>query len=198
MVRLRDAVLEQARGQREGEPVLAKGLLHLGNRAAVDQTLSRLAREGVLTRICQGVYLPLKQTRLGTRTPDLTKVIRALADLWGETIVPSGGASASALGLTTQVPVRYVYLTSGPNRKLRFGNLEVELRHAPKWQLALPNERAGTVIRALAWLGPSDVRDSLEEIVPDLSATEIESLIDARPLMPQWMAEPVSELVQHG
>lgn len=193
MVRLRDAVLQQARSQPEGEPVLAKGLLHLGNRAAVDQTLSRLARDGMLTRICQGVYMPHVKSRFGTRVPNISKVIHRLAHLWGETIVPSGGASASVLGVTTQEPVRYVYLTSGPNRKLRFGNLEVELRHAPKWQLSLPNERAGTVIRALAWLGASEGRDSLQKIVPDLSTEEIEKLKVARATMPQWMAEVVTE-----
>ena len=142
--------------------------------------------------------MPHVKSRFGTRVPNISKVIHRLAHLWGETIVPSGGASASVLGLTTQEPVRYVYLTSGPNRKLQFGNLEVELRHAPKWQLSLPNERAGEVIRALAWLGPIEVRDSLEKIVPDLSTEEIEKLIDARSTMPQWMAESVSELVQRG
>ena len=192
-MKLRDAILQQTRNQPEGEPVVAKGLLHLGNRAAVDQALSRLAREGILNRVCQGVYLPVVKSRFGTRIPSITKVILRLAHLWGETIVPSGGASASVLGLTTQEPVRYVYLTSGPNRKLRFGKLEVELRHAPKWQLSLPNERAGAVIRALAWLGPSEVRDSLQKIVPDLSTEEIKKLIDARPTMPQWMAVAVTE-----
>ena len=192
MVRLRHAIIQQARSQPEGEPVVAKGLLHLGNRDAVDQALSRLAREGILKRICQGVYLPVVKSRFGTRIPSITKVIDRLAHLWGETIVPSGGASASVLGLTAQEPVRYVYLTSGPNRKLSFSNLEVELRHAPKWQLSLPNERAGAVIRALAWLGASEVRDSLQKIVPDLNTEEIEKLIDARATMSQWMAEAVT------
>ncbi len=48
--------MRYAEEQPEGVPVLAKGLLHLGNRAAVDQALSRLVRRGALLRAGRGVY----------------------------------------------------------------------------------------------------------------------------------------------
>ena len=76
--------------------------------------------------------------------------------------------------------------------------MEVELRHTPRWQLAAPNGRAGEVIRALAWLGPQEVRDGLGRVAPALSAEEIDELADARATMPHWMAEPVSDLVVNG
>ena len=55
MERLSETVLRHAQGQPEGAPVPAKGLLHLGSRAAVDQALSRLARRGALLRAGRGV-----------------------------------------------------------------------------------------------------------------------------------------------
>ena len=54
MERLKEAVLRHARNQPEGVPLTAKGLLHLGSRAAIDQTLSRLARSGDLLRAGRG------------------------------------------------------------------------------------------------------------------------------------------------
>ena len=57
MQRLTEQILAHARGLPEGAPVAAKGLLHLGNRAAVDQALSRLAERGQLIRAGRGVYL---------------------------------------------------------------------------------------------------------------------------------------------
>lgn len=182
----------------EGAPICAGTLLHLGSRAAVDQALSRLARSGMLMRICQGVYMRPVETRFGPCAPNIEKGLRALAALWGETIVPSGGAAAHVLGLTTQIPVRSVYLTSGPDRRLRFGSLEVELHHAPRWQLTAPHRRAGDVIRALAWLGPAEIQDGLQTVVPGLSRDDIDELAAARATMPRWMAEPVSNLVANG
>ena len=142
-------------------------LLHLGNRAAVDQALSRLARSGRLMRICQGVYMRPIETRFGRCAPSTAAAIKALSALWGETIVPCGGGAANCLGLTTQNPVRMIYLTSGPNRRLHFGGSVVELRHAPRWQLAAPHRKAGEVIRALAWLGPEEVEDGLDAVPAD-------------------------------
>ncbi len=198
MPSLSKRIMEHANSLPEAAPICAGALLHLGNRAAVDQALSRLARSGRLMRICQGIYMRLVETRFGPCAPSVDRALGALAALWGETIVPCGGAAAHVLGLTTQIPVRSVYLTSGPNRRLHFGNLEVELRHAPRWQLAAPGRRAGEIIRALAWLGPDEVREGLRTVLPGLSPEDMDELTDARATMPHWMAEPVSTFVAHG
>lgn len=198
MPSLSKRIMERACLLPEAAPICAGALLHLGNRAAVDQALSRLARSGRLMRVCQGVYLRPVETRFGPCAPSIDKALGALGDVWGETIVPCGGASAHVLGLTTQIPVRSVYLTSGPDRRLRFGNLEVELRHAPRWQLAAPRRRAGEVIRALAWLGPEEVREGLQSVLSTLSREDIDELADARATMPHWMAEAVSLLAAYG
>ena len=198
MPSLSERIMDHSLSLPEGTPICAGAQLHLGNRAAVDQALSRLARSGRLMRICQGIYMRPVETRFGRRAPSVDKGIQALAALWGETIVPSGGAAAHVLGLTTQIPVRSVYLTSGPDRRLRFGNLQVELRHAPRWQLTAPDRRAGDVIRALAWIGPAEIREALQAVLPGLSREDVDELAEARATMPHWMAEPVSVLIAHG
>ena len=191
-------IMEHAASLPEATPLCPAALLHLGNRAAVDQALSRLAQSGKLMRICQGIYMRPIETRFGFRAPRVGKVLATLSTLWGETIVPCGGAAANCLGLTTQNPVRAVYLTAGPNRRLHFGALTVALRHAPRWQLAAPHRKAGDVIRALAWLGPEEVKESLEAVLPKLSDEDRKELAAARALMPIWMAEPVSAHLSHG
>ncbi len=138
------------------------------------------------------------ETRFGLRSPPADKAVAALSKMWGETIVPCGGAAANCLGLTMQNPVREIYLTSGPDRRLHFGLSVIELRHAPRWQLAAPHRKAGQVIRALAWLGPAEVKESLDAVLPGLSAKELNELAAARAVMPIWMAEPVSTRLAHG
>ena len=191
-------IMSHAEALPEGGLLFPNALLHLGSRAAVDQALSRLARSGSLLRICQGVYAPPVETRFGQCPPSIEKVIASLSELWGETIVPSGGAAANALGLTTQMPVRRVYLTSGPSRTLHFGRQTVRLRHAPRWQLAAPNRPAGSAIRALAWLGPQEIEEGLEVVKRALPAPDFDELAGARPLMPSWMAGPLSALAAHA
>ncbi len=198
MASLPKRIMEHAEALPEAAPICPGTLLHLGNRAAVDQALSRLARRGSLLRVCRGVYMRPIHTRFGVRAPSPPKVIAALSALWGETIVPSGGAAANLLRLTTQVPIRMVYLTSGPSRKLQLFALVLETRHAPRWQLVAPGRPAGLAVRAMAWLGPHEIEEGLEVIKRTLSEADLAELAAARAILPSWMAEPVSTLVTRG
>lgn len=122
MQRLTEQILAHTEGLPEGAPIAAKSLLHLGNRAAVDQALSRLAERGRLMRAGRGVYLRPVSSRFGVRAPSVEKAVEALAVQRGEVIVSNGAAAANALGLTVQVPVRSVYLTSGRSRTMNWAN----------------------------------------------------------------------------
>jgi hypothetical protein len=144
MSNLAQQVLTLAASLPEGASLSAKTLLHLGSRAAVDQALSRLARSGALLRAGRGVYVLPVNGKFGARAPEVAKVVHEWASQRGEIVVGSGAEAANALGLTTQVPVRRVFLTSGRSRKLKLGSQTVELRHAPAWQLLYPGQAAGT------------------------------------------------------
>ena len=198
MKSLPERIMAYAEAEPEATPIQAEDLLHLGDRAAVSRALSRLARSDGLLRICRGVYMRPIQTRFGLRAPSLEKALASLSELWGEVIVANGGDAANWLGLTTQNAVRSVYLTSGPDRLLYFGAHRVELRHAPSWQLAAPNRNAGTVIRAVAWLGPNEVEESLDAVLPTLSREDLSELLAARRVMPPWMAEPIGKRLARG
>jgi hypothetical protein len=188
-------ILEYASQVPEGRPLIAKELLHLGSRAAVDQSLARLARSGQLLRAGRGVYVKPVENRFGTRAPMSMKVVEELAAKRGETIVPHGAAAANALGLTTQLPTREVYLTSGPTRRLKLGSQLVELRHAPRWQLALPGQRAGNAVRALDWLGQGKTNEAIRKLKATLPASELAEIASTRAQLPSWMAQEVSRLV---
>lgn len=197
MQRLTEQILEHATRQPEGTPVAAKSLLHLGNRAAVDQALSRLAGRGQLLRAGRGVYLLPVTSRFGNRAPSVEQAVEALAAQRGEIIVSSGAAAANSLGLTTHVPVRSVYLTSGRTRKMNVGKQIVELRHAPRWQLTMAHRPAGQAVRALAWLGPERAAAALKTLKCKLPPAAFSELVAAAPQLPTWLARSIGK-VAHG
>lgn len=197
MQRLTGQILEHAKRLPEGTPVAAKSLLHLGNRAAVDQALSRLAKREQLIRAGRGVYLLPVTNRFGTRAPSVEQAVEAIAAQRGEVIVSSGAAAANSLGLTTQVPVRSVYLTSGRTRKMSLGKQIVELRHAPRWQLTMAHRPAGQAVRALAWLGPEKAESALQTLKRKLPPAAFSELVAAAPQLPTWLARSVGR-VAHG
>ena len=201
MSQLAQSILSAAQALPEGGLLSPKEFLHLGSRAAVDQTLTRLLREGAMLRVGRGLYALPIQSRFGVRPPTTQAVVQALESGNGEVIVDSGATEANALGLTTQVPVREVLLTSGPSRTLQLGSRTVELQHAKRWLLALGKRPAGQAIRALSWLGPDNGVNAMTILHAQLNAQEWTAMRSARSMLPSWMARAVgeaSEGLAHG
>lgn len=198
MSQLTETILFNAHSSPEGGLLSPRHFLHLGTRAAVDQALTRLSREGRLLRICRGAYVAPIQGRFGSRPPSTESVMQALEASNGETIVANGAIDANALGLTTQVPVREIFLTSGTSRKLRLGNRNIEIKHGKHWQFALGKRPAGMAVRALSWLGPEAASATLKILRSKLSSTEWEVMCAAGAMLPSWMARAVGEANAHG
>jgi hypothetical protein len=98
--------------------------------------------------------------------------------------------------LTTQVPVRSIYFTSGRSRKLNLGKQQLELKHAPGWQLGSGIE--GEVVRALVWAGPSKIHETLRTLSKKVPSTELERVVQHGSRLPVWMVEPLSRQTHHA
>jgi hypothetical protein len=181
----------------EGAAFRAKELLHLGSRAGVDQALTRLERSGAVSRISRGLYVRPVAGRFGPRSPSPAKVVSALATATGETIAIHGAVAANALGLSTQTPLRTIYLTSGRSRTVKVGGQMVELRHAPEWELLLPGQAAGDALRAIAWAGKTRAHETVSALRHRLKPAEQQNLLGLRGRLPTWLAQEVSSLA-HG
>lgn len=189
-----EAIKAYAQSLPEGATLSAKELLHLGERAAIDQALSRLVKRGELMRVKRGLFaLPVK-TRFGQRAPSVEAVVENIAKSTGESVSVSGASAANLLGLSTQNPARQIYWTSGPSRHLKLGAQNVELRHVPSWQLRAPNSRAGHAFRALAYFGKMEAGQALRRIKPQLTEEERLELLSLRASAPTWMAKELSAL----
>lgn len=198
MKSLIDQILEYASREAEGVALTAKALLHLGSRAAVDQALSRLAATNRLLRVGRGLYVRPERTRFGLRPPSTESVVRSIEEHQGDIVVPHEAAEANSLGLTTQVPVREIFLTSGRSRSLSLGGREVELRHAPAWKLVMAHRVAGAAVRALSWAGPERAREVVIALEARLSPNDVRELLAARSRLPTWMAREVSALTSRA
>ncbi len=188
------AIKAYAEALPEGATLSAKELLHFGERAAVDQALSRLVKRGALMRVRRGLFAVPVKTRFGERAPSVGAVVENIAKTTGERVSISGASAANILGLSTQNPARQIFWTSGPSRHLKLGAQEIELKHVPSWQLRAPNSRAGHAFRALAYFGQSEARETLNRIKPQLSEEERRELLGLRVGAPTWMAKELSAL----
>src|SRR3546814_14613834 len=76
---------------------------------------------------------------------------------------------------------------------MHLGKQVVELRHAPRWQLALANRPAGEVVRALAWLGPEKAETALTTLKRKMPPGVFCELVAAAAPLPTWLAQSVGQ-----
>ena len=174
-----------------GEPFTTADLMRLGTRAAVDQNLTRLVRNGSIERIARGVFVrPVINEYVGKVSPEPTKIAEAVAQSSGSAIKVHGAEAARRFQLSTQTPMQPVFWTSGPNREIQVGKTRIRLRHAGTKKLALAGRPAGTALAALWYLGKEQVTPAvIEQIHSRLSEEEFGVLRSETKSMPAWMSD---------
>jgi hypothetical protein len=125
---------------------------------ALGVVLGRLTKQGLIRRLARGLYdYPRNHPQLGWLTPPPDRIAWALAGKGKTRLQSTGAYAANMLRLSEQVPAKVVFLTDGPARLVKVGNLELRFRHAAPRHLAAADRVSGTVIQALRHLGPEQV-----------------------------------------
>ena len=194
---IQNTMLYRIRGKGRGWAFSARHFLDLGSRDAVDKALSRLAKNELIRRLGSGIYdYPKISPRLGILSPSIEAVAKEIAGKNSSTLKIAGAQAANALGLSTQVPARIVYLTDGPSRQLKIGNQTIILKHASPRTMATAGKGSGTVISALQYLGKENVTaETIRKIQEALSEADKKELAKDVEHIPEWMRQMIKEII---
>ena len=141
----------------------------LGSEAAIRKSLSRLSQSGKIKRIAQGIYwVPKTDPVLGEIMPSLESVAETMAKKEHIHIKPVGAFALHKLGLTTQVPMKLVYLTDGPARIIRIGKNTIRFKPTTPKKLALEGKLSSLIIQALEELGTENLEPNIKQRIKEL------------------------------
>ena len=147
--------------------------LDLGGYAAIRKALSRLEAEGLIRRVLRGVYdRPAWNEFLGEAIePDPMRVALAIARSAGWSVVPSGDAALNLLGLSVQVPSLWRFVSDGPYREYRYGNVTIQFVHSANRNISGLSPKTSLVIQAIKAIGKDKisqkVRDELRNVLSE-------------------------------
>ena len=101
-----------------GEAFTAFDFTNIANAGTINRALSRLADEGTIRRIVQGVYDRPEYSEFLQEyaAPQMDRVAHALARRFNWTIAPAEDTVLNLLHLSTQVPATWMYVSDGPYR----------------------------------------------------------------------------------
>ena len=190
-------VLARIRRQPAGHVFSAIDFRDLGSPTAVRLALMRHTRKGDIRKLSRGLYdRPRQLARLKRSLPPISEnVVQAMQARDHSRVLPSGAHAANLLGLTTQVPVRAVYLTDGRARRVTLGNQQIVFKHAATRHMATAGRISGTVIQALRWLGRDQVDSrAINVLRARLSDQDKRQLLQDLRFAPAWIADVIRQV----
>lgn len=173
-----------------------RGVLHFtddfiayGSSKAIQKALERLTNKGVITRVTRGIFVrPEVSQYIGEVMPSLEDVAQGIAKRDRIKIVPTGTYALNLLGLSTQVPLKLVYLTDGAPREIKIGNRTIKLKKTTPKNLLAKGRISRLAIQALREIGQKGLTKELELRVIDLLRNEDKKDLDHDiALAPVWI-----------
>jgi hypothetical protein len=146
----------------------------LGSSEAIRLALHRLEKEGFIKRVAQGIYVRPKLSKYtGEVIPSAEEIANGIAKRDKIRIVPTGVYALHALGLSTQVPMKLVFLTDGAPREIRIGKRSIKQKKTTPKNLLPKGKISSLVIQALREIGKDKLRESEEKTIIELLRSNI-------------------------
>jgi len=194
---LRKSIERRLQEHGRGYAFTRKDLLDLANSGTLGRILARIAKDGTIRRIDRGLFdYPRVNKKLGGQlSPDIDQVAEALARKFRWTIVPQGALAANHLGLSQQIPAKYVYLSDGPTKQIKVGNQTIRFQHARPKDLRADSVLSATIIQALRHIGRDAIdHDTIKRLARMLKAKDRKRLVDDTKYGADWIHQVAKQL----
>ncbi|MCL2682682.1 MAG: DUF6088 family protein [Bacteroidales bacterium] len=158
---------------------------------AIRQALQRLVKSGEINRVAAGIFVrPQEDPIVGKLMPDIEDIAKVIARRDRARIVPTGDYALNRLGLSTQVPMNIVYLTSGTARKIKIGNYTIVFKKVAPKNVAPIGEISRLAIQALKTIGKENItKEDIQHIQTILQNEKYTHLEYDIRLAPAWIQE---------
>ncbi|MGW8122164.1 DUF6088 family protein [Roseivirga echinicomitans] len=179
----------------KGDVFFISDFTEFGNYEAVRKALQRLTKDGKVKRIAKGVYfLPKIHERLGIICPHAEQIAKAIAKRDKARIIATGSSALNLLGLSTQIPLKLVFLTDGSARNIKVGKQTIQFKKTNPKNLSIEHRLSNLIIQAFKAIGEKNVTqeqiDKIQTIIDQ--SNERELLYQNLKNAPVWMQKILS------
>lgn len=154
---------ERIRDSQKGTIFITSDFMDLASSDAANRALLRLEEAGLIRRVLFGVYEYPEYNEFLEEfiAPSPDKVARALARKFGWTIVACGDTALNLLGLSTQVPSVWLYVSDGTYKEYTYGNTTIKFKRTTNKEISKLSPKTALVIQAIKALGKENITDEI-------------------------------------
>ncbi len=194
-------IVSRIYGRGRGWAFSQKDFAPVGSRSSIDLALHCLVKKRTIRRVMRGVYdYPRYSDKLKKElSPNIDQVARAIARKFGWRIQPSGSAALNILGLSTQVPGQYIYLSDGPDRSYTIGKTALIFRKTATKESGFKYHESSIVVQALKSLGKEQITPQVITAIRKWLDPELRSrILKDTQIVTGWVYDAIRNISREG
>lgn len=180
-----------------GAVFVAADFTDLTDKAIANVVLTRLESEGIIRRVLRGVYDKPEYNEFLKEyvAPIPDNIAHALARNYGWTIVPCGDTALNLLGLSTQVPATWVYVSDGTYKEYTYDKTTIQFKRTTNKEVSKLSYKTALTIQALKALGKDKIDDTvLARLRKLLTADEKQTMLLEAKTATSWIYEYIRQI----
>lgn len=173
--------------------------LDIAGNETVRRTLNQLVSENKITRVINGFYYNPRYSELigEYEAVSIHELALAIARKYNWNIAPYNSTALNLLGLSTQVPTHYKYISSGRYKEYKIGDTVLEFKKVNPGEIANMSLKTATVIQAIKSLGKENITNEvIQKIRENLTEKERIDLMNESKSVPAWIYEVIREICE--
>ncbi len=183
----------------EGAVFVSSDFADIANTDTIRRILNRLTKKGTIRRIIEGVFEKPKFSQLLNENiaADPDSVANAIARNYHWTIAPSGLNALNLLGLSTQVPSVWAYVSDGPYRNFQWGNTQLKFKNRTNKEITGLSYTTTLVVQALKTLGKEGVTSGIvQKLKSRLSESDKRALLTEASESTDWVYDVIRQICE--
>lgn len=183
----------------EGSAFITSDFLDIADTQVINKALSRMAEEGTIRRILRGVYDRPRYSELLQEwaSPKMEEVAKAIARNFGWVIVPCGDTALNMLGMSTQIPAVWSYISNGPYRSYQVGKTALEFKHTANRDIDRLSPVSALVVQALKALGKENIgTPEIKKLSAALTRENKAQLLEETQYSTAWIFETAKKIYE--
>lgn len=180
-----------------GSVFVATDFADITDKKTASVILTRIESEGIIRRVLRGVYDKPEYNEFLKEyiAPIPDNVAHALARNFGWTIVPCGDTALNLLGLSTQVPATWVYVSDGTYKEYAFDNTIIQFKRTTNKEVSKLSYKTALTIQALKALGKDKIDESaINNLRKLLTAEEKTIMLHEAKTATSWIYEYIRQI----
>ena len=180
-----------------GSVFVATDFADVTDKKTASVILTRIESEGIIRRVLRGVYDKPEYNEFLKEyiAPIPDNVAHALARNFGWTIVPCGDTALNLLGLSTQVPATWVYVSDGTYKEYAFDNTVIQFKRTTNKEVSKLSYKTALTIQALKALGKDKIDESvINNLRKLLTAEEKTIMLHEAKTATSWIYEYIRQI----